>query len=122
MECGRAESGKPPTQGLPAVDGSVLTSVPVRRTQDQTRCMSMSSGGVRVGEASHQGPRRRRLVRSSSVESSRSGPGRTLLDDFERDLFASGLERTAGTQIDASSDDEPSDAPQQWQACCAQNE
>ena len=63
--------------------------------------------GVRVGEASHPGPRRRRLVRSSSVESSWCGPDRTLLDDFERDLLASGLERAAGTQIDASSDDEP---------------
>ena len=29
------------------------------------------------------------------------------MDDFEWDLSASGLERTAGTQIDASSDDEP---------------
>ena len=63
--------------------------------------------GVRVGEASHPGPTRRRRVRSSSVESSWSGPDRTLLDDFERDLLASGLERTAGTQIDVSSDDEP---------------
>ena len=63
--------------------------------------------GVRVGEASHPGPRRRRRVRSSSVESSWSGPDRTLLDDFERDLLASGLERTVGTQIDVSSDDEP---------------
>ena len=50
--------------------------------------------GVRVGEASH----------SSSVESSWSGPDG---DDFERDLLASGLERTVGTQIDVSSDDEP---------------
>ena len=62
--------------------------------------------GVRVGEASHPGPRRRRRVRSSSVESSWSGPDRTLLDDCER-LLASGLERTVGTQIDVSSDDEP---------------
>ena len=49
--------------------------------------------GVRVGEASHPGPRRRRRERSLSVESSWSVPDRTLLDDFERDLFASGLER-----------------------------
>ena len=61
MECGRVESAKPPTQGFPAVDGSVLKSVPVRRTQDQTRCLG--SGGSVSG-------RRRR---SSSVESSRSG-------------------------------------------------
>ena len=50
MECGRAESGKPPTQGLPAVDGSVLKSVPVRRTQDQTRCLG-SGGPCRGGVA-----------------------------------------------------------------------
>ena len=36
MERGRVESVKPPTQALrPAVDGSVLTSVFVRRTQGQ---------------------------------------------------------------------------------------
>ena len=40
--------------------------------------------GVRVGEASHPGPRRRRRVRYR-VESSWSGPDRTLLDDFARD-------------------------------------
>ena len=30
-----------------------------------------------------------------------------MLDDFEGDLLPSGLERTVGTQIDVSSDDEP---------------
>ena len=69
---------------------------------------------VRVGEAPHPGPRRRRRVRSWSVASSWSGPDRTLLDDFERDLLASDIVRTVGTQIDGSS-------PQQWQACCLPN-
>ena len=64
------------------------------------------SGG-RVGEASYPGPRRRRRVRSSCVQSSLSGPDPTLLGDFERDLLASGPARTVGTQIDVSSDNEP---------------
>ena len=55
--------------------------------------------GVRVGEASHFGPnsRRRRLVSSSSAETSQqSAPDPTLLDDFERHL---------ATQVDISSDE-----------------
>ena len=44
---------------------------------------------VRIGEASHVGPRarRRRRVRSSSAQYSDSGPVPTLLDDVERDVF-----------------------------------
>ena len=72
--------------------------------------------GVRVGEASHPGPRRRRRVRSSSVESSWSGPDRALRDDSERDLLDLDVVRTVGAQVDASSD-KASDAPQQWWVC-----
>ena len=62
--------------------------------------------GVRVGEASHPGPRRRRWVRSSSAESSWSGPDRALRDDSERDLLDLDVVRTVG-EVDASSDNEP---------------
>ena len=48
-----------------------------------------------------------RRLRSSSFDSSRSGPCGTLLDDLERDLFLSDIARTVGPEIDASSDDEP---------------
>ena len=63
--------------------------------------------GVRVGEASHPGPRRPRQVRSSSVESSWSGPDCALRDDGERNLLDLDVVRTVGAQVDASSDNEP---------------
>ena len=74
------------------------------------KVVSSLGWGVRVGEASHPGPLRRRRRRVASTMSSGSQVEATLLDDLERDLMDMTMadsdveDRGAATQWDSGAD------------------